>query len=135
MSKIKNGLKALSSANNFIHDYIKSHDDSDLNWGCFMLQQSMELMLKGIVECYGEESAFGHLISDNSEILQNLYNKVPELKEIDNTLNECNNKAYIFISWKTKTRYSVFNATDKNINIAFKICNELKDYIYKHKLV
>ena len=28
-----------------------------------------------------------------------------------------------------------FKETKENIDIAFKICNELKDYIYKHKLV
>ena len=74
MCKIKNGMKALENAHRFIDDFKKDSDDANLNWGCFMLQQSIELMLKGLCETYGEESAFGHMFSDNIEILKNKAN-------------------------------------------------------------
>lgn len=92
MSKIRNGLRALDSANNFIKNYEKDHYNASLNYACFMLQSSMEFFIKGIIEFYGEKPVFSRLISYNCDILQNLYNKIPELKEIDNTLNECNKK-------------------------------------------
>lgn len=135
MSKIRNGLRALDSANNFIKNYEKDHYNTSLNYACFMLQSSMEFFIKGIIEFYEEKPVFSHLICYNSDILQNLCNKVPELKEIDNTLNECNKNANIFANWNIKYGDNDFKETKENIDIAFKICNELKDYIYKHKLV
>ena len=134
MCKIKIGIKALEKSHMFIEDFKKDGDDSNLNWGCFMLQQAMELMLKGLCETYGEECAFGHMLSDNVEVLKGLYDKAPDLKELDDVLDIANQKSYIYISWETKSRYSRFNATEKNIEDAFMIADRLKDYIDIHKL-
>ena len=87
---------------NLLHasqDYKRlSEDDCYLETCCFCLQQSIEFMLKGIVELNGAQYAENHDIRANLNILHRMDVSIPfekELRSMANTLYQ----------WETESRY------------------------------
>ena len=122
MSKLLSRSKiALEHA---LADYNKiDANDCYLDSCCFHLQQSIEYLLKGIVEMNGVQYAENHDIRANLNILNRINVEIPcekELRLLASTL----------YGWETESRYKEsFIAAIKDIDEVFKIAKELTEYI------
>lgn len=106
-------------------DYEKiNSNDCYMDSCCFHLQQSIEFLLKGIVEMNGAQYAENHDIRANLNILNRLNVEIPSEKELRLL-------ASTLYSWETESRYKEsFIAAIKDIDEVFKIAEELTKYIY-----
>ena len=85
---IKNAIKAQHLAEPLIMSYLDNKRNvSDKNWGCYMVQQSIELSIKGIIKYYYSDFIEGHFLKDNAEILDDLSNVHHELRELNESLD------------------------------------------------
>lgn len=106
-------------------DYEKINlNDCYMDSCCFHLQQSIEFLLKGIVEMNGAQYAENHDIRANLNILNRLNVEIPSEKALRLL-------ASTLYSWETESRYKEsFIAAIKDIDEVFKIAEELTKYIY-----
>lgn len=105
-------------------DYAKidSHD-CYLDSCCFHLQQSIEFLLKAIVEMNGAQYAENHDIRANLNILNRLNVDIPCEKEL-------RNMASTLYSWETESRYKEgFIAAVKDIDEVMGIAENLIDFV------
>lgn len=95
-------------------DYQKlATDDCYLETCCFSLQQSIEFLLKGIVELHGETYAQNHDIRANLNILHRIDVQIPYEKEIRGMANT-------LYQWETESRYKdSFMAAVADVEEAF----------------
>ena len=97
-------------------------DDAYMDDCCYNLQQSIEMILKAIVELNGEQYAENHDIRSNINILNKLGIEIPSQKEL-------RNMASTIYSWETESRYrECFVALKDDINDALKIAEDLIKY-------
>lgn len=112
-------------------------DDNSLGIGCYMLAQSIELLIKGLCYTFNETPPPHHIIKHSAKLLLNVYeSKVPEMYCIDTGLNEiCENKfAYIIQTWQKDGRYEFLQANREYIEKAELIYADLKRFIYNYQL-
>ena len=107
-------------------DYKKiNKDDVYLDSCCFHLQQSIEFILKGIVEMHGMQYAENHDIRANLNILNRAGISIPYEKEL-------RDKAEVLYRWETETRYKdSFIAAIKDIEEVMEIFINLITYVEK----
>ena len=105
-------------------DYSKiTQNDCYLDSCCFHLQQSIEFILKGIVEMNGAQFAENHDIRANLNILNRLNIDIPCEKELRTF-------ASTLYSWESESRYKdSFIAAVKDIDEIFVIAQTLIGYI------
>ena len=121
MSKLLSRAKI--SLEHALSDYNKiDYNDCYLDSCCFHLQQSIEFLLKGIVELNGVQYAENHDIRANLNILNRLNIVIPcekDLRLLASTL----------YSWETESRYKEsFIAAINDIDEVIRIANELIEY-------
>lgn len=124
MSKLLSRAKiSLEHAKN---DYKKiDENDCYMDSCCFCLQQSIEFLLKGIVEMNGLIYAENHDVRANLNILARNNIVIPNEKEI-------REKAAILYSWETESRYKdSFIAAIKDIDEVMNIADDLLKYAIK----
>lgn len=104
--------------------YNINSNDCYLDSCCFHLQQSIEFILKGIVELHGGQYAENHDIRANLNILNRMEIEIPfekDLRQMASTL----------YSWETESRYKEsFIAAIKDIDELFEIAENLMEYVY-----
>lgn len=105
-------------------DYKKIYvDDCYLDSCCFSLQQSVEFLLKGIVELHGLRYAENHDIRANLNILNREQIEIPCEKEL-------RVKADLLYRWETESRYKEsFTAAVKDIEEVMAIVKSLFEYV------
>ena len=97
-------------------------DDAYRDDCCYNLQQSIEMVLKAIVELNGEQYAENHDIRSNINILNKKGIEIPMQKEI-------RNMASTIYGWETESRYrDNFVALNDDINDAITIAEALIKY-------
>lgn len=108
-------------------DYEKIYsEDCYLDSCCFNLQQSIEFLLKGIVELNGFQYAENHDIRANLNILNK--NSIEILCEKD-----LRDKASTLYSWETESRYKEsFIAAIKDIDELMTCADTLMEYIMQN---
>lgn len=124
MSKLLSRAKiSLEHAKN---DYKKiDENDCYMDSCCFCLQQSIEFLLKGIVEMNGLIYAENHDVRANLNILARNNIVIPNEKEI-------REKAAILYSWETESRYKdSFIAAINDIDEVMDIADDLLKYAIK----
>lgn len=124
MSKLLSRAKiSLEHAKN---DYKKiDENDCYMDSCCFCLQQSIEFLLKGIVEMNGLIYAENHDVRANLNILARNSIVIPNEKEI-------REKAAILYSWETESRYKdSFIAAINDIDEVMDIADNLLKYAIK----
>ena len=104
-------------------DYLKINtNDCYMDSCCFHLQQTIEFLLKGIVEMNGAAYAENHDVRANLNILNRIGVEIPcekELRVLSSTL----------YSWETESRYKdSFIAAIRDIEEVFDIANSLLEY-------
>ena len=106
-------------------DYLKINtNDCYMDSCCFHLQQTIEFLLKGIVEMNGAAYAENHDVRANLNILNRIGVEIPcekELRVLASTL----------YSWETESRYKdSFIAATKDIDEVFEIAEKLSGYTF-----
>jgi len=105
--------------------------DAHMRKACFELQQTIEFYLKGIIELFGEIYPEQHALDLLLNILQPLYEKYND-NELEYICEQISNKSDMFDTWQTKPRYLLsFTSNIKNIEKAFEICDDLRNFINK----
>lgn len=132
---IMNGLKAHSIAVENIEAYLVDPEKiTEKNWGCYMLQQSIELILKGLIKYYCEDFREGHLVKYNANFLLELSAKYSELRELSDILNQLVStriSAEMF-KWQSIARYKEIWTKNSYIEQADEISEVLTQYIHRH---
>ena len=78
---INKGIKLSSHANEELNDINNTQDGVGL--GCYMLVQAIELLIKGLVHCFGENTNYNHVIKPIARQLINICeHRDPELNRI-----------------------------------------------------
>ena len=123
MSKLLSRAKI--SLEHALSDYNRiDNNDCYLDSCCFHLQQSIEFLLKGIVEMNGAQYAENHDIRANLNILNRLNVEIPYEKDLRLL-------ASTLYSWETESRYKEsFIAAVKDIDEVIKIANKLIEFVY-----
>ena len=105
------------------NSYIKIDiDDAYRDDCCYNLQQSIEMVLKAIVELYGEQYAENHDLRANINILNKMGIDIPLQKEI-------RNMASTIYGWEAESRYlDSFVALNEDIKDAFEVAETLIKY-------
>lgn len=138
---IRHGLKAREIGEPLLTEYNNKKektkaDCSDKNWGCYMTQQSIELIIKGLIKYYGWNYRDGHFISGNAKILSELAERNSILRQLDEPLYTLQSKfSYVLYKWATIGRYVDLYVYPRNIETALEINKELYDFIYKNHLL
>ncbi len=135
MSKlISHGKVRLVSARSLYSRSKTEPDMSDyyIDMCCFDYQQSMEFLLKGIVELLGEKYVTNHDLRANLNKISSIQTDNPEiigiLKELGPTFDLIRQNASTFNEWETKSRYEeTFTAVSKDIELADEICQKLDE--------
>lgn len=109
-----------------VSDYEKIYEnDCYLDSCCFHLQQSIEFLLKGIVELNGMQYAENHDIRANLNILNRAEISIPRDKEL-RLMSD------ILYKWETESRYKdSFIAAVKDIDEIMQYAEELLKYVYE----
>lgn len=105
-------------------DYLKIYEeDAYMDSCCFHLQQTIEFLLKAIVELNGLRYAENHDIRANLNILNRENISLPQEKEL-------RSKADILYKWETESRYKdSFLAAVKDIEEVMTIAKVLFSHI------
>lgn len=105
--------------------------------GCYMLAQSIELLLKGLCNIFGETPPAHHIIKHPARMLYGIYErKVPELHIIVDDLNDISNNAFAYViqTWQVDGRYNDVSSQQSYIDKAELIYYGLKRFIYNNGL-
>lgn len=138
---IRNGLKAYEIGEPLLTDYNTKEektkaDSANKNWGCYMTQQSIELLIKGLIKYYGWNFRDGHFISGNAKILSELSERNSILRQLDDTLYTLQSKfSYVLYKWATIGRYVDLYVYAKNIETALNLNKDLYDFIHRNHLL
>lgn len=132
---IKNGLHIRTKADEDIQTFLAdSTKTEEKNWGCFFLQQSLELTIKGLIKYYYEYYQEFHFLKGNAEILLELSEKHSELREIYDDLQALTEDAFSaeINRWEAISRYSELYVFYKNIKTANKISERICEFVRRH---
>lgn len=105
--------------------------------GCYMLAQSIELLLKGLCNMFGETPPAHHILKHTARILYNIYERtVPELGIIIDDLQDISNNAFAYViqTWQVDGRYNDVSSQQEYIDKAELIYYGLKRFIYSNGL-
>lgn len=136
---IKNAIKARQMAEPLLDSY-KSHtaDNSDVNWACYMMAQSIELFIKGLLGYYGEYFREGHFVGKNSELLENLSEVYSELRELQNTFDMLSKEgriSVILFRWSNISRYKDIRTNPNEIALAENVLEDLHAFVRRHHIL
>ena len=133
---IKNAIKAQHLAEPLIMSYLDNKRNvSDKNWGCYMVQQSIELSIKGIIKYYYSDFIEGHFLKDNAEILDDLSNVHHELRELNESLDILRGQfSATLYKWESTGRYKELYVNDDKIRIGLDVSKDIFRFIRKHEL-
>lgn len=142
MSKlISKGNSSIYGIDFFLEKYNETNNFDFLEKACFEIQQTLEFLLKGTIELFGERYKFGHKFAPNIELLDYLMidNDVDNYDEIEKLRQELyekyqyvlNNEDEIY-SWEAKSRYEdgFFVSKDKVMEV-YNVCVEINNLTQK----
>lgn len=131
---LKNALKAYSISVDSIDHYLADEKQiADKNWGCYMLQQTVELLFKGLIKYYCEDFREGHFVLYNVQMLQNMAAKQKELREISDILNQFDKRlSKVIYKWQSLARYKNLWAKTSDIELVSDLSNSLCQFIRRH---
>ena len=113
-------------------------DEDALGLGCYLLSQSIELILKGLCILFGEQPQTNHVIKYPARTLKYLSNRrVPELVRIQESLEEIssNDFSYVIQTWNAHGRYDFLIATRDYIDRAEIVFSDLKRFILNYHIL
>lgn len=132
---INKGIKLSSHANEELNDINNTQDGVGL--GCYMLVQAIELLIKGLVHCFGENTNYNHVIKPIARQLINICeHRVPELNRIRCSLDDLSDNAFTYIihTWQVDGRYDFLEVDRQYIDKALNVCNDLIRFAKNYQL-
>lgn len=128
---LNNARKAWCIAEPLINSYLTDESKiEDINWGSYLLQQSIELSIKGLIKYYYSDFYSGHKVKDNIEILRDLSNAYPALDRLSNVFDSLDSPfSCTLYRWESKGRYKNVYIHKNQITRAIDIINDLLSYI------
>jgi hypothetical protein len=105
-------------------------DQSLCREGLLDLQNGLEMLLKGLIEYYGESYIENHYTDRNGEILENLNRQVPEIHELHNAFGILQDDDFSFMMYKCSKfpRYQTFKTNRNFRNLAYTLADLLINY-------
>ncbi|MBQ8218156.1 MAG: HEPN domain-containing protein [Bacilli bacterium] len=134
---IKNALKARKMCGPLLDSYFgESADTSDVNWACYLMQQSIELALKGLIKYYYEDFREGHFVRFNAKKLEELSAANAELREISDILSDLQTGvAVTLIKWESISRYKDIIASKSQIEKVDELSENLMLFLRRHDYI
>jgi HEPN domain-containing protein len=105
--------------------------------GCYMLDQAIELLIKGLVHCFGETTPENHVIKPIARQLIAIYeHRVPELSSILASLEDLSNNhfTYVLHTWQSNGRYYFLDAEKSYVEKAQNVYNDLVRFSRNYQL-
>lgn len=108
-----------------------TQDQSLCREGLIDIQNGIEMMLKGLIEFYGESYIEEHYTDRNSNILEELIRFHPELKELNNIFGILSDDDFSFTFYKCSKfpRYNTFKTNKQFRELAYEVIDVLIRYI------
>ena len=106
--------------------------------GCYMIVQAIELLIKGLVTCFGENPPPTHIIRQSARQLLNIYeHRVPELSQISASLDDISDNSFTYVIhlWQTAGRYDFLKADKDYIERAINVYNDLVRFSRNYQLL
>lgn len=131
---IQNAIKARNLSESLLDSiYDNRATVADINWACYMISQSIELSIKGLIKYYYESFREGHFVANNAKILESLSEKYSELREISNTLVELQGRYAVMLSrWSALGRYKALYVNKKEIEKADDLLDDIIKFLHRH---
>ena len=132
---VQNAIKARSMAEPLIDKYLCNQAAvSDTNWACYLMQQSIELALKGLIKYYYKDFREGHFVRHNANILIDMFGEVKELREISDILDELKTKTSVMLfKWESISRYKDIRVTKDDIEKIDQLTENLVAFLHRHQ--
>ena len=113
-----------------------AQDQSLCREGLIDLQNGLEMLLKAIIEYYGESYIEEHYTNRNSDILEGLTREHPELLELNEVFGILSDDNFSFTSYKCSKfpRYSTFRTNRQFRSLAYKVVELFIIYSDNHIL-
>lgn len=134
---IQNAIKARSMAEPLIDSYFCNRStSSDVNWACYLMQQSIELILKGLIKYYGEYFREGHFVRFNAKTLEEMSADIIELREISESLSELQSGTSVLLfKWESISRYNDLRVNRPDIEKIDQMLDDLIAFVRRHKYI
>ena len=132
---VNKGIKLGIHGNEELNDINASSDGIGI--GCFLLTQGIELLIKGLINIFGENPPVNHVTKQCARQLINICeHRVPELNQIRASLDDLSNNAFTYIlhTWQTAGRYDFLEAENRYINKAQDVYNDLVRFVRNYQL-
>lgn len=132
---INNAIKARTMSEPLIDSYFcGTADISDANWACYMMQQAIELTLKGLIKYYYEDFREGHFIRYNAKMLEDMSSNIKELREISDILSTLQSGLSVMLfKWESISRYKNLYVNKPQIEQIDSLLNDLMAFIHRHE--
>ena len=136
---IKIGRRKTIHGKSTLHSFFrdKCSDQSLGREGVLDLQVGLEMLIKGLIEYYGESYVENHYTDQNGDILEGLCRQYPELITIHDAFGILKDDDFSFGMYKCSKfpKYETFK-TDKTFrNLAYKLADLLLKYVNTYILV
>jgi len=134
---IRNSLKARSICEPLLDSYFGEMDDiSDVNWACYLMSQSIELALKGLIKYYYEDFREGHFVRFNAKKVEELSEEYVELREIADILADLQSSlAVTLVKWESISRYKDIFVNKQQIERVDTLLDDLAAFLRRHDFV
>lgn len=132
---INKGIKLGIHANEELDD--SSNTQDGIGIGCYMIVQAIELLIKGLVHCFGETPPTNHVIKQSARQLLQIYeHRVPELNQIRASLDDISDNAFTYVihTWQTDGRYDFLEADKNYIERSQNVYNDLVRFSRNYQL-
>lgn len=109
----------------------------EIGVSCYFLVQGIELLVKGLITCFGENPVENHSIKTNARTLRNIHNaRVPEMTPIEMALDNLTDNRFtgIISTWQVMGRYQIFEPDLFEIQRAIEILNDLVRFTRTYQL-
>lgn len=131
---IQNACKARNITEPLLDSiYSNRADVADINWACYMISQSIEIALKGLIKYHYELFREGHFVAHNAKLLESLSEKIPELREISGTLSDLQTGYSVMLCrWAALGRYKELYVTKEDIQKADEMLDDIIKFLRRH---
>lgn len=116
---------------------LSDRDDNSTGIGCYMIAQSIELLIKGMCFIFDHTPPTHHILKHSARILISIRETtVPELAFIQDGLEDISDNAFAYIiqTWQKNGRYDFLTADQEYIDKAELIYTDLKRFIKNNSL-
>ena len=136
---IKLGRRKVIYGKDTLESFFKTgcSDQSLCREGLMDLQNGIEMLLKGLIEYYGEAYKEEHYTNVNGEILDNLSRQHPELHNLHDAFGILQDDEFSFTMYKCSKfpRYQSHRSNRNFRSLAYKLMDSLIRYVDTYVLV